>query len=85
MRAQEFVEELVRTVPWLEATAIVLKEKDVGTSGVNWHATIGPVSRDPKDRFDAIIAKRQAERLCLDWEGVEFEDDTRAIVRWVSV
>jgi hypothetical protein len=39
MRAQEFIEELVRTVPWLEATAIVLKEKEVGTSGVNWHAT----------------------------------------------
>jgi hypothetical protein len=84
--AQEFAEDLVREVKWLENTAIVLKEQEVGArNNVNWAVTTGPLSTKPAEELERILTAKRNANLQLDWKGIEVEGDgRRTMVRWVS-
>jgi hypothetical protein len=87
--AHELAERLEQAVQWVEATAIVLKEKEVGAgNSTNWEVTTGPLSFKPAEQFRgaAAFAALSDQYTVLDWEGVETEGDgRRTLVRWVSV
>jgi hypothetical protein len=85
--AHELAEHLVQSVQWVEATAIVLKEKEVGAgNSTNWDVTTGPLSFEPAEQFRGAVAALSDQYTVLDWEGVETEGDgRRTLVRWVSV
>jgi hypothetical protein len=84
-RAQDFAEELVKAVTWLEDTALVVKEKVEVKNDMNWEATTGPLSDTPDREFKAVVASWRAQGLRLNWEGAELEDGRRVVVRWISV
>jgi hypothetical protein len=87
IKAQEFVEKLVRDVAWLESTTLVLKQKEPAAEGdVNWYVTTGPLSDAPAKDLENEVAKRKGLRIQVDWDKVEPESDgRRTIAQWVSV
>jgi hypothetical protein len=88
MRAQEFVEELVRAVRPLKTTSIVLREDEPRPGcDFNWIVAAGPMPPDATERYQAHISKMKTkkENARLDWDGVtEREGEWRIVQRWVS-
>jgi hypothetical protein len=86
MRAQEFVEELVRAVRPLKATSIVLRENEPRTEyDFNWIVATGPMPPDATERYETHISRMKKANARLEWEDVtEREGDWRVVQRWVS-
>jgi len=82
-KAIDFVTELANAVLWLEPASIVLAEVRHDRTVVNWSATVSPVLAATQNEFDLVVSRWRDAGLQLDWEGAEFKEDRRVVVKWM--
>ena len=84
--AQEFVEDLVRSVRPPRGIAIALTErKPKTTDDTNWITGTGPLPYAALSRYNSAIAELSRQHSRIDWTGItELNGERRRIARWFS-
>lgn len=83
-KARDFLDKIADSITWLEPAALVLAERKSNEANkCNWGATTTLSSALTADAFQEAISKWRAAEVELDWSGIAFNGDQRALVLWI--